>query len=176
MMENQNLVEKESLEDYEKTIDENAQHYSSIITDHGFTRMGIANRMQYFLIVPEAKDAEAAYFNGIDYPELFKDLSDRDFFNACVLLNKRNHEKAFTPQLLVKHMGIPPKKADEILVLLTKYHLVSPTQIEMDDELHTAYYFSPTPSFLALLIFAREIIDKPSIFAYYTNPRKKPYL
>ena len=46
----------------------------------------------------------------------------------------------------------------------------------MDDEMQTVYHFSPTPSFIALLVFAREIIDKPEIFAYYMRGRSKPYL
>ena len=54
--------------------------------------------------------------------------------------------------------------------------MVYSTQIEMDDEIQTVYHFSPTPSFIALLIFAREIIDKPETFAYYCGGREKPYL
>ena len=72
-------IEKCSIEDYEKGIGEDAQHYSSIMQNDGFTRMGIANRSQYFLIVPEPKRTDKAYFNGIDYPAFFKDISDDDF-------------------------------------------------------------------------------------------------
>ena len=176
LMDNRHLIERNTIEDYEKEIDENAQHYSSIMTDHGFTRMGIANRLQYFLIVPEPKDTDAAFFNGIDYPSFFKAFSDPDVFHACVLLNKREHKKAFTPMLLVKNMGITQEKSIEILKILSKYRLIYTTQIEMDDEIQTVYHFRPTPSFVALLIFAREVIDKPSVFAYQCQSRGKPYL
>lgn len=35
--------------------------------DDGFTRMGIANCSQYFLIVPNPHSTNDAYFNGVDY-------------------------------------------------------------------------------------------------------------
>ena len=159
-------IEKCSIEDYEKGIGEDAQHYSSIMQNDGFTRMGIANRSQYFLIVPEPKRTDKAYFNGIDYPAFFKDISDDDFWNACVYLNKRDFQKAFTTALFINKLGINAEKAEEILSKLKKYKMVYSTQIEMDDEIQTVYHFSPTPSFIALLIFAREIIEKPEIFAY----------
>ena len=99
-----------------------------------------------------------------------------DVFNACVMLNKREHKKAFTPGLLVKNMKITIEKSNEILEILSKYNMVYSANIELDDENHTVYYFNPTPSFIALLIFAREIIDKPHVFTYRYKNRKKPYL
>ncbi len=168
-------IELNSIEDYEREFDENDQQYSRILSDYGFTCMGIANRSQYFLIVPDPKDTDTAYFNAIDYPAFFKDFSDKDVFDACVLLNKRDYEKAFTPNLLMKNMNIPLEKAKEILSILKKYRLIYTSQIEMDDEVQTVYHFNPTPSFVALLIFAREIIDKPSVFSYNMSWRNKPY-
>ncbi len=176
LMPHGHTAEKCSIEEYEKGIGANSQHYSSIMQDDGFTLMGIANRLQYFLIVPDPKDTDIAFFKGIDYPSLFKDLSDKDFWETCLFLNKRDHKKAFTPMLLVKNPGVESEKANEILKTLKKYRMVYSTQIEMDDELQTVYHFSPTPSFIALLIFAREIIDKPEVFAYYSGGRRKPYL
>lgn len=168
--------EKCSIEEYEDRIKENDQSYSSIITDYGFTRMGIANRLQYFLIVPEVKDTDAAFFNGIDYPSFFKDLSDQDVFNACVILHKRANKKAFTPNYLVKNSGLSPEGVQRALAILAKYGMIYPKEIELDDEVKTVYQFEPSPSFIALLIFAREIIDKPCGFSYYCLNRSKPYL
>ena len=176
LMPSGHTIEDSSIEDYEKEISIDAQHYSSIMQNDGFTRMGIANRSQYFLIVPEPKRTDKAYFNGIDYPAFFKDISDDDFWNACVYLNKRDCQKAFTTALFINKLGINAEKAEEILSKLKKYKMVYSTQIEMDDEIQTVYHFSPTPSFIALLIFAREIIEKPEIFAYYCGGRETPYL
>lgn len=169
-------IEDGSIEDYEKEIGAGEQHYSSIMQNDGFTRMGIANRSQYFLIVPEPKSTEEAYLKGIDYPSFFGDISDADFWNACIYLNKRDHKKAFTAALFIKKLGIHEEKAEEILKKLKKYKMVYATEIEMDDEIQTVYHFSPTPSFIALLIFAREMIEKPEIFAYYCGGRDTPYL
>ena len=168
-------IEDSSIEDYEKEISTDAQHYSSIMQNDGFTRMGIANRSQYFLIVPDPKSTDKAYFNGIDYPSFFKDISDNDFWNACVYLNKRDYEKAFTTALFTNKLGINDEKAGDILSKLKKYKMVYSTQIEMDDEIQTVHHFNPTPSFIALLIFAREVIEKPDIFAYYSGGRETPY-
>ena len=176
MMPHGDSTEKCSIEDYEKGIGTDAQHYSSIMQNDGFTRMGIANRSQYFLIVPEPKSTNDAYFKEIDYPSFFRDLSDEDFWNACVYLNKRDFKKAFTSALFINKLGINDEKAKEILSKLKKYKMVYSTQIEMDDEIQTVYHFNPTPSFIALLIFAREIIEKPEIFAYYSGGRDTPYL
>lgn len=54
--------------------------------------------------------------------------------------------------------------------------MIQKSQIELDDEVKDVYNFVPTPSFVALLIFAREIIEPPQIFTYFLNGRGKPYL
>ncbi len=164
------------LKDDKKAWGEQDQIYSSVITDDGFTRMGIANRLSYFLLVPEIRDTQAAFFNGIDYLSFFRDFSDPNVFDACVMLNKRENSKAFTPNLFVKAMGMQPDQAVQVIATLEKYGLLRQTQIEMDDEIQTVYHFIPTPSFIALLIFAREMIEPPNNFCYYQGGRNKPYL
>lgn len=165
-----------SLEECGKAIAPDAQVYSSVIENNGFTRMGIANQRQYFLVVPEPKDVGTAYLDGVDYTGFFRDIGDKTVFDACVFLNGRESGKAFTPMLLVKNLGIDVKRAQEVLNSLAKYHMVRESQIEMDDEVQTIYYFVPTPSFVALLIFAHEIINVPHRYMYYTINRNKPYL
>lgn len=165
-----------SIEDFEQGMEGSGQIYSSVIDNNGFTRMGIANRSQYFLIVPDPKNTDDAYFNGIDYPAFFRDFADEDVWNACVFLNKRDYKKAFTTSLLVKKLGIDAEKAGVVLAILNKYKMVYATQIEMDDEMQTVYHFAPTPSFIGLLIFAQELINKPDQFNYYTENREIPYL
>lgn len=166
----------ESLEEIQQSTGDGNQTYSSIVCDSGFTRVGIGNRLPYFLLVPESKDKEKAYFEGIDYTTFFKDFSDQNVFNAMVMLNKRKNKKAFTDNLLVKKMGIDRDTAANIIRTLQKYHLIHITQIEMDDEEQEIYTFNPTPSFIALLIFAREMIARPNVFHYYMGNRNQPYL
>ena len=165
-----------SIEDYEKDIGENEQRYSTIMSDGGFTRMGIANRLQYFLIVPEIANTDKALFERIDYPSFFKDLSDKTLFEACIFLHKREGDKAFTENLLIKGLNINNDEAAKVLAFLEKYNLIYKTSIEFDDETKTVYNFKPTPSFTALLIFAREMIETPNNFSYYFGGREKPYL
>lgn len=152
------------------------QRYSSVMSDHGFTRMGIANRLQYFLLVPEIKDKQAGLFDGIDYTAFFKDFSDADVFNACVMLFRRNIHKAFTANLLVKEMNMDIEKALDVLRVLAKYHLITTRKLELDDMTTEIYAFNPTPSFVSLLIFAREMIAPPDNFIFYSGGRGKPFL
>ena len=63
---------KDCLKDDKKAWGEQEQTYSSVITDDGFTRMGLASRLSYFLLVPEIRDTQAAFFNGIDYLSFFR--------------------------------------------------------------------------------------------------------
>ncbi len=168
-----------SVEEYEDKLDDNDQRYSSLQYDNGFTLMGIANRSQYFLLVPDAKDADKAYFDGIDYTELFRDFSDKDTFSACVFFHKRSSgidNKSFTESLLVKNIGVTKEKAVEIINIFKKYSMIRESEIELDDEIKTVYTFVPTPSFVALLIFAHQVIKKPNSFSYYYEGRNAPYL
>ena len=165
-----------SIEDYEKELGKKEQRYSSILSDYGFTRMGVANKLQYFLLVPEIQNTDTAFFEDVDYLTFFRDFSDKDVFDACVFLNKRESDKAFTENLFVKNLKIKVDKAKQIIAVLEKYNLLFKTQIEMDDEIQTVYNFKPTPSFIAFLIFAREMIKTPNNFSYYCGGRNKPYL
>ena len=169
-------AKSESLEEIQQSIGDGNQAYSSVLNDSGFTRIGIGNCLSYFLLVPESKDKEKAFFEGIDYTAFFKDFSDPNVFNAMVMLSKRKNGKAFTDNLLVKEMDIDRDTAAGIIRILQKYNLIHITRIEMDDEEQEVYKFNPTPSFIALLIFAREIIDHPKVFYYYMGNRNQPYL
>ena len=162
--------------DYQNALDQNDQRYSSIQHDEGYTLMGIANRLPYFLLVPECRDKEIAFFNGIDYPSLFSDLAQKDLFETLLFLYRRESSKSFTPNLLVKQLGLSEERASEIIRTLSQYHLIQTIHLEMDDEIQEIYRFYPMPSFPALLIFARELIDKPKCFTYFMGSRQKPYL
>ena len=170
------MPEDGSIQDFRESMGRNRQIYSSKADDYGYTRMNISDRLPYFLIVPEAGDKEAAFFTGIDYPALFKLLSDPDVFNTLVLLNRRDHSKLFTPELLVKELGLDARQAGDILRGLQLYGLVMGMPAELDGAAQELYRFLPTPSFTAMLIFARELIDRPHTFVYLSEHRTKPYL
>ncbi len=170
------IINGGKIKDYELMNKPDDQQYSSILSDHGFTRMGIANRLQYFLCVPEIKDTQKGLLENINYTELFRDLSDKDIFNSFLLLFKRDSKKAFTESLFARELNVDLVKTKEIITVLTKYHLIKKTQIELDDDIKEVYTFFPTPSFVSLLIFAKEIIDPPHNFAFYSEGRAKPYL
>jgi cellobiose phosphorylase len=76
----------------------------------------------------------------------------------------------------MKNLKIESEKAMEIINILRKYKLINITQIEMDDANQEIYTFNPNPAFVALLIFAREMIDRPGSWSWYSGGRNKPYL
>ncbi len=170
------VTEGGKIKDYESYLKPDEQQYSSIMSDYGFTRMGIANRLQYFLMVPEIKDKQKALFDNVNYIEFFDYLSDEDVFNSLCYLFKRDCKKAFAENLFTKELGVNLDKAKKIVEILIKYQLVKKTQIELDDEIKDVYTFLPTPAFVGLLIFSREMILSPHWFSFYSDGRGKPYL
>lgn len=159
-----------------KTHSENDQIYSQIEVDSGYTEMGLFNRMQYFLVVPDAKDKDKALLDGIDYPEFFKLMADKDLFETLVFLYKRESFNAFTENLIIKELGCTEEKAKQIIKELLRINILAKTVAEVGDELVEVYQFARRSSFVSMLIFAREMIDIPNNFYVNNRSRRKPYL
>ncbi len=159
-----------------KTHSENDQIYSQIEVDSGYTEMGLFNRMQYFLVVPDAKDKDKSLLDGIDYPEFFKLMADKDLFETLVFLYKRESFNAFTENLIIKELGCTEEKAKQIIKELLRINILAKTVAEVGDELVEVYHFARRPSFVSMLIFAREMIDIPNNFYVNNRSRRKPYL
>lgn len=159
-----------------KTHCDNDQIYSQIEVDSGYTEMGLFNRMQYFLVVPDAKDKDKALLDGIDYPGFFKLMADKDIFETLVFLYKRESFNAFTEKLLIKEMRYTEDKAKQIIVELLRLNILAKTVAEIGDESVEVYQFARSPSFVSMLIFAREMIDIPHEFYVNIRNRHKPYL
>lgn len=159
-----------------KTHSDDDQLYSQILLDSGYTEMGLFNRMQYFLIVPDSKDKNKALLDGINYPDFFKLLADKDIFETLVFLYKRESFNAFTENLIINELGCTEEKAVQIISELLRINILSKTVVEVDDELVEVYQFICRPSFVSMLIFAREMIDIPNNFYVNNKSRRKPYL
>ena len=138
--------------------------------------MGLFNRLQYFLLVPDAPDKNKALLDGIDYPRFFALMADRDLFDTLVFLYKRESLNSFTEKLLVKELSLTPEKAKQIIATLHSLQLLAKSNADIDDELVELYQFRAKPSFVSMLIFAREMIDVPSNFYVNYDARRTPYL
>ncbi len=159
-----------------KSHSEDDQVYSQVLVDSGYTEMGLFNRMQYFLVVPDAKDKNKALLDGIDYPEFFKLMADKDIFETLVFLYKRESFNAFTEKLIIKELGCTEDKAKHITSVLLRLNIIAKTVAEVGDELVEVYQFARRPAFVSMLIFAREMIDIPNNFYVNNQSRRKPYL
>ena len=166
----------EGIREFWKNADQKEFIYSRYLDDSGFTLMNLVPRLPYFFIAPDVPDFAKTLLDGIDYRSLFMALSDPEFFDALIFLNTRDASKAFTPNLLIKKFGMTFDRAMELIKAFEKYRLINVTQIEMDDVTQEIYTFRPSPSFIALLIMAREFISNPSNYSHYMGGRKKPYL
>ncbi len=164
-----------SIKDRNKSLSDYDRHHSELLTDLGFTQMEIANWYRYFLIVPDIKDTDKALFDGIDYPSFFADISDKDVFSALCLLYGRDSAKSFTLEYLSKNLNISEEIAGAVIKVISKYGLIKESILELDEDT-VIYKFNPIPSFVPLLIFAREIIKPWQRGSYVQKARKKPYL
>ncbi len=159
-----------------ETHSESDQIYSQILLDSGYTSMGLFNRMQYFLVVPDAKDKDKALFNGIDYPAFFRLMADKDIFNTLMFLYKRESGNSFTEKLLIKELNLTRERATQVISELQQVGLLYKTVAEVDDGVLVFYQFAARPAFVSMLIFAREMIDIPNNFYVNNQSRRKPYL
>lgn len=169
------LTKGGSIAEIRADLSDGARRYSSVIDDSGFTLMGLDGVLPYCFIAPECSDKRKGYFEGVDYVELFEDLSDRKFFDALIFLNQRNCEKGFTNELLIDNLEIVPDEAVRIIKLLRKYRLLNVTEVELKGKTETIYTFRRNPAIPALLIIAREIIERPNSYTYYCMNRTKPF-
>lgn len=159
-----------------KMHEDEDQVYSQVLVDTGYTEMGLFNRMQYFLVVPDSADKDRALLDGIDYPQFFKLLSDIDVFNTLVFLYKRESKNSFTEELLIRELNLTSEKSKQIIAALLRLKLLGKTTAEVSDDVIDFYHFRARPSFVSMLIFAREMIDIPSNFYVNNSNRTKPYL
>lgn len=150
--------------------------HSQILTDEGITLMSLAEDLPYFLIMPEPQCGwQKRLKYSEDHIKLLRTLSEEDVYKTLHMLNNREN-KAFTPKLLEKNIGVTKERAIQILDELCKYKLVNNSEIELDDEIQKVYNFKPNPAFIAILALFDEIINRPNNFWYYTKSRNKPYL
>ncbi|MCH5187890.1 MAG: helix-turn-helix transcriptional regulator [Oscillospiraceae bacterium] len=150
------------------------RRYSSINKDEGFTLMEIDSVLPYFMLVPRCVDPEKAYFESTDYLELFRNLSDKAFFDALIWLNKRPCENGFTRKLMAEQLDISDDKSGEIIGILRKYKLLNTYPVDGISE--KFYMFHPHQAIPALLIIAREIIQRPHHFTFYHGGGDIPWL
>lgn len=148
----------------------NNEVFSQNLNDSGFTLMHINNNAPYFFVMPETGNNSQYLLSNTDYVSLFKILGDEDYFKSIIYLYQREN-KSFTPKLLFKTFNITEDKAKEILIKLKDYEMIGVSEIELDDEMQTIYTFNPNPAFIALLTFAKEIINIPDIFWMYQSGR-----
>jgi len=152
--------------------------YSGIFYDSGYTLMGLNHEAPFFYLAPEPADIKRAYFEGMDYPALFAMLSDKVIFDSILFLHTRQSLKPFTPKLFVDNLGMTSEKAQEVIATLLKHDMLGTMEIELDDGVQIVYTNGDSylTSFIAMLMFARQMVIRPKHWRYLIGGRKTPYL
>ena len=76
----------------------------------------------------------------------------------------------------MKNLKIELEKATEVIKILQKYNFIRATQIEMDDSTQEIYTYDTSFPFIALMIFAREIMIGVNHSFNHSDGTNKPYL
>lgn len=150
--------------------------YSQMLFDYGISLMCLKKESPYFFVMPETDERTKLLLEkSIEYIPFFKLLSDKDAFAVLIFLYSREN-KPFTNKLLEKKLNIAKNVVENILSDLNKFHLLTISEIEIDDIIQKIYTFEPNPSFIALLTFVKEMTFKPNDFHCFCDNRNKPYL
>lgn len=137
---------------------------------NGYTMVGLGERLPYFFLLPKTPDFEQFQLSENDFCAFFKALSDRAVFDALVLLIKQPTGK-FTAKRLVEKLGISEEKANEVISVLLRYHLLFSEEIEIDDTVYTIYTVPTgnTSVFTPILLFAQRFIRGNKGFYFYAG-------
>ena len=103
-------------------------------------------------------------------------MADKDIFEMLVFLYKRESFNAFTEKLIIKELGCTEEKAKQIIAVLLRLNIIAKTVAEIGNDVVEVYQFARSPSFVSMLIFAREMIDIPNNFYVNNRSRRKPNL
>ncbi len=134
----------------------------------GYTMVNFGNRLPYFLLLPETPAFSSFQTNSDEFCAFFKALSDKVVFDTLVLL-MRLPEGKFTAQGLGKKLKIDETKMNDVLSILTGYHLLRSDKIELDDTTYTVYSVNieNCSAFTPLLIFAQRFIMGSNGFCFF---------
>ena len=103
-------------------------------------------------------------------------MADKNIFETLVFLYKRESFNAFTENLIIKELGYTEEKAKQIIAVLLRLNIIAKTVADIGNDVVEVYQFARRPSFVSMLIFAREMIDIPNNFYVNNRSRRKPYL
>ena len=78
--------------------------------------------------------------------------------------------------MIIKELGYAEDKAKQIIAELLRLNIIAKTVADIGNDVVEVYQFARRPSFVSMLIFAREMIDIPNNFYVNNRSRRKPYL
>ncbi len=148
---------------------------SQMLFDNGYSQMGLNKEQSYFFLIPETNNGYGELLNNIDYVKFFQFIGEQDTWDSLIFLYSRNN-KPFTIKLIESKLKLTKERAVQILESLKEYKLITSKEIELDDNIIETYEFHPNPSFISMLVFAKEVIHKPSLYKYWYDCRDKSYL
>ena len=149
--------------------------YSQITAEDGLSLMGLNKALRYAFIAQEAEERSfAARLNHPEqYAELFALLAQPDACRLIFFFHTRD-DNPFTASFVEKQTGIPAARVKELMPQLKRMKLIRIQSLLLDEQQIEVYYRWSNPALIPLLIFAQEIISRPTYFCYHINDRVTP--
>ena len=150
---------------------------SIVEADDGVSFMSLDSSLRYFFAMPEPEEGcgKHLYYKE-DYTRLFTLLSDPNALKALFLLYGRKKDRAFTPRLLEKELGLTSEQAENLLDKLMVLFPIRKREIEGDSELRAAYTFNGKIEFLPLMIFVDEFLNTSKSTYTQCGGRSIPFI
>lgn len=157
------LLDKESF---------NSQYYS----EKGIALASLKRSKPFFAVFPRpVENGFNAILNTKEKQIGFaKELGNKDFYDALVLINTRV-STSFTESLLVKELNISLERSVEIINIFKKIGIIQTTTLELDDKKIDTYTLYDNPALIGLFTFLDMIVERPQAFYYSTSNSNGQY-
>lgn len=135
----------------------NVKNHSYILNDYGFTHVS-NGKAPFFSVFPAyGNNFAEAIGDGEEMRKIFAAISSPDTMKAVLFILRCEEKYLFEGEYLAEACGIEATSLDGVMDALCSLHQVSRYAVEIDGEVRSLYYATPTHTMIALLLFAKEL-------------------
>ncbi len=136
---------------------QNVKNHSYILNDHGFTHVSNGTAPFFSVFPAYGNNFAEAIGDGEEMRKIFAALSSPDTMKAVLFILRCEEKDLFEGEYLAEACGIEAASLDGVMDALCSLHLASRYAVEIDGEMRSLYYATPTHTMIALLLFAKEL-------------------
>ncbi len=150
------------------------KNHSYILGDHGFTHVSNGTAPFFSVFPAYGNNFAEAIGDGEEMRKIFAALSSPDTMKAVLFILRCEEKDLFEGEYLADVCGIEAASLDGVMDALCSLHLASRYAVEIDGEMRSLYYATPTHTMIALLLFAKELNYRSS-FSYQAHFKGTPF-